>query len=283
MLKMKTQEQKQLAFETKYSGASEFRKRFLEKVHPHRFSLMEKNIEIAKLKEEKAELAEIVESKNEFLKTMAHDLRSPLGAVNNWMMIIRESFDEMNKEEILKRVASLEATTRNTLELLERRLAWLRKGAKPAPTKIAVGELVEKTARLLAANLEIKGITYSQNIPDGACAFCDENMTQQIVQNLLSNAIKFTSEKGKIAIEARETGECLYVSIMDNGVGIAPEKLETLFTNGKTTSGTAGERGTGLGLIMVGEMVKLQGGTISAESRVGGGSTFAFTVPLWKE
>jgi len=105
-------------------------------------------------------------------------------------------------------------------------------------------------------------------------------MISTILRNLISNAIKFTNQGGEIAISAEKTAKEIFISVSDNGMGIAPERLEKLFSIGKSDStlGTNKEKGTGLGLILCKEFVESHGGKIWVESKQGKGSTFYVTL-----
>ncbi|MDD4741257.1 MAG: ATP-binding protein, partial [Bacteroidales bacterium] len=117
--------------------------------------------------------------------------------------------------------------------------------------------------------------------------FFDDNMLRTIIRNLLSNAIKFTYDFGVINITTffdPNYPAMLRLSIADSGIGIAPEKIKTLFslTETSSTSGTAGESGTGLGLILCKEFIDKNGGEIWVESTLGSGSTFHLAIPIYE-
>jgi signal transduction histidine kinase len=108
-------------------------------------------------------------------------------------------------------------------------------------------------------------------------------MLEAVFRNLISNAIKYTRNGGRVRVEAQVRGDFVEVAIIDNGVGMSEERLENLFNVGEkrtSTFGTAGEKGTGLGLILCKEFVEKQGGQIWVESEEDQGSTFKFTVPV---
>ncbi|MBI5728024.1 MAG: GHKL domain-containing protein [Ignavibacteriales bacterium] len=111
--------------------------------------------------------------------------------------------------------------------------------------------------------------------------YADSKMLISILENLISNAIKFTPENGIILISAKQVKNRIRISIKDSGTGIAKEDLTKLFTLGEhfSSPGTNNEKGTGLGLLLVKEMIEQHGGVISIESEIGKGSTFSFTIP----
>ena len=99
----------------------------------------------------------------------------------------------------------------------------------------------------------------------------------------MSNAIKFSPENSSIEISMCEEGDFAKISVRDHGVGIAPDRLASIFHKGETTYGTGGEEGSGLGLQLCQDFAKKNGGDCSVESVVGEGSTFSVFVPLKKE
>jgi two-component system sensor histidine kinase/response regulator len=109
-------------------------------------------------------------------------------------------------------------------------------------------------------------------------------MNDTVLRNLLGNAVKFTPSGGTIRIFAEKKGDMLVIGVADSGPGLAASTIQGLFRLGenKTTFGTAGEKGTGLGLPLSREMVEKNGGKIWVESQRGLGATFLFSVPLAK-
>ena len=109
----------------------------------------------------------------------------------------------------------------------------------------------------------------------------DERKVRQVVLNLLSNAIKFTPEGGRIEVRAEPRDGSVEVSVIDTGVGIAPEDQEAVFEEFRQV-GTADKKveGTGLGLTLCRKFIELHGGKIWVKSQLGQGSTFTFTVPV---
>jgi two-component system sensor histidine kinase/response regulator len=110
-------------------------------------------------------------------------------------------------------------------------------------------------------------------------------MLKTVLRNLVSNAIKFTNNGGAINITAEENPGNVTISVSDNGIGIKPNSLSKLFDISQiiTTTGTAKETGTGLGLLLCKEFVEKHGGKIWVESEEGKGSDFKFTLPIFTE
>jgi len=107
-------------------------------------------------------------------------------------------------------------------------------------------------------------------------------MINTVVRNLLNNAIKYTRQQGNVSVSAVVSPPFIDVSVSDDGVGMKPETISKLFkidTVSKSTTGTAGESGTGLGLLLCNEFVKKHAGNIKVQSEPGSGSTFMFSIP----
>jgi signal transduction histidine kinase len=107
-------------------------------------------------------------------------------------------------------------------------------------------------------------------------------MLKTVLRNLVSNAIKFTNSGGSININAKGNPENVTISVSDNGIGLTRDNIIKLFDISEivTTTGTANETGTGLGLLLCKEFVEKNGGKIWVESEVGKGSDFMFTLPI---
>ena len=136
--------------------------------------------------------------------------------------------------------------------------------------------------QILHPSASIKKISLVFNASDPIAVLADRNMLKSIFVNLISNAIKFTNSNGEIQISSNIQNDFCEVRISDNGVGIDPKKQAELFKSKKNTSsiGTAGESGSGLGLLICKEFVQMNHGEIKAESKIGKGSSFIFTLPL---
>jgi signal transduction histidine kinase len=126
-----------------------------------------------------------------------------------------------------------------------------------------------------------KEIEIKTEIPQDLLIRADENMLRTVLRNLISNAIKFTRPGGWVQIEAYSKNETVYIEIIDNGVGIPDNKLDTIFNLDESyrTEGTNKEKGTGLGLILCKEFIDKHNGNISVQSEVGNGTRFTVLFP----
>jgi signal transduction histidine kinase len=126
-----------------------------------------------------------------------------------------------------------------------------------------------------------KNVRIENKVPRNSHVMADINQLRAIMRNLVSNALKFTKEEGEIVISVHQAEHRqLVVAVADNGQGMTKEKSQSLFTSQVvSTPGTAGEKGVGLGLMLVKDFVEKNKGRIWVESEEGKGSTFFFSLP----
>jgi len=149
------------------------------------------------------------------------------------------------------------------------------------PQNLSFADICRGAVEVLKPNADVKNITLHYSTVDHVSVFADADMLKTVLRNLVSNAIKFTNRGGAININAEQNSENVTISVSDNGIGIKPDNLVKLFDIGQvvTTTGTAEETGTGLGLLLCKEFVEKHRGKIWVESEVGKGSIFYFTIP----
>jgi len=134
---------------------------------------------------------------------------------------------------------------------------------------------------VLHAMARQKNISITHAYDDNLKIYGDPSMLETVLRNLISNAIKFTPENGSIEISAIELENQVTISIKDSGIGISESDLTNLFRIDSKVKqkGTNNEDGTGLGLVLCHEFIQKNNGTIWAESNLGNGSKFSFTIP----
>jgi len=174
--------------------------------------------------------------------------------------------------------------SRQAYNLLENLLHWSRAQTgrmEVNPSGFDLHEIIEENIRLLGGNASEKNISLISKIYQGTLVYGDANMISTVIRNLISNAIKYTKPTGKVTLKSRLKGDTMEIAITDTGVGIKKEDLSKLFridTN-FTTSGTANEEGTGLGLSLCKEFIDINNGTIKVDSKPGKGTTFYVNLP----
>lgn len=235
-----------------------------------------------------ARLEESVESRNQIYRVLAHDLRSTIGALGSIGHLLSEDEDQ-SEEEREELIALLCEGSKNSYELLENLLQWAISesgSVEPNPKSLSLGDMIASSVGFLEVLARDKSIHLGCEIDGPIEVWADPKMLDTVVRNLASNAIKFTQPGGSVRITARKRDDALAeVSVTDTGVGIDEERLSRLFhlRYGDSSRGTAGEKGTNLGLRICSEFVRKLGGEISATSDVGKGTQFRFTVPLSSE
>ena len=146
-------------------------------------------------------------------------------------------------------------------------------------------EICEEVIDFFKPNFSKKNITVENSFNDKLVLYADKKMIKTILRNLISNAIKFTNEGGMINIRAEQDSKEVIISVSDNGIGISPENISKLLDNSHTytTTGTALEQGSGLGLILCKEFIEKHGGKLLIDSEPIKGSTFKITLPVFSK
>ncbi len=241
-----------------------------------------KNIQES-LKRSNDELKKLNIAKDKFFSIIAHDLRNPFHSLLGFSEILASEIETLTNEEIVTFTKGLNDDLRNIYGLLDNLLQWSmmqRDMLDYNPVKLDLHKLVNKMIAVSSKMAEEKYIVIHNNIVHGTFVFADVDMLRSIIQNLLINAIKFTRMQGSIVFSSAEKGNIIEVSVEDSGTGIESRAIPSLFSFDRllSNSGTAGERGTGLGLPLCKEFVERNDGKIWVESELGKGSKFIFTL-----
>jgi two-component system, sensor histidine kinase and response regulator len=236
------------------------------------------------VKERTAELEAANASKNKFFSIIAHDLRTPFTGLLGLTQLFLEHFEEFTPDDIKESLQSLLTTVKTVYTLIENLLTWsrLQQGVMEyIPQEILLAKLVAHNFSLFTPTAEQKQITLQNWIPDQMLAYADLNMMNTVVRNLVSNALKFTHAGGSIEVSVKPQETSVEIAVADTGMGIPQKDLAKLFRIDVKyrNVGTAGEEGSGLGLILCKDLVEKNGGCIWVESEVGKGTTFRFTLP----
>jgi PAS domain S-box-containing protein len=224
-------------------------------------------------------------NKDRFVSILGHDLKNPFNNILGFSDILTDEIDSLSKSEIKDIAKNINKSAQITNKLLEDILMWAKAQQGKIPFKqqiLSFKDICKETLEILTPNASAKNITINYSARDEINIFADTDMIKTVLRNLVSNAIKFTINGGVININAEQNSENAIISVSDNGIGIPSENLVKLFDISEvlTTKGTAGESGTGLGLLLCKEFVEKHGGKIWVESEVGKGSDFKFTLPF---
>lgn len=237
------------------------------------------------LRQSEKNLMELNATKDKFFSIISHDLKNPFSSLLSITDLMVESFDDAGKEDHRAGFRKINQSVKHLLDLLENLLTWSRSQRgriKYDPVRFNLSMLIQENINLHKMLAEKKGIMLLSPDKEDIYAYGDRNMINSVIRNLMTNAVKFTDRDKKIMVRVETNDRAAEVSIVDEGIGIPVDHLEKLFRIDEKvkSTGTAGEKGTGLGLIICREFVEKNGGTISVESQPGTGSTFSFTIPL---
>lgn len=238
--------------------------------------------------EQNEKLKRIISNRDKMYSVIAHDLRSPMASIRMVLnLCVNVVTPDMVGEEIFGLLDKANRESEETHDLLDNLLKWTKSQTgrlEVAYQNLELDDIVPGVVDIFTMIAEMKKIKL-QYIPseEHLKVRADNDMMKTVVRNFISNAIKFTPEGKGIEVYYKKSGEFAKISVRDHGVGIAPERIDTLFHKGETTYGTGGEEGSGLGLQLCADFARKNGGDVMVESTLGEGSTFSFIVPLLKE
>lgn len=238
--------------------------------------------------EQNEKLKRIISNRDKIYSVIAHDLRSPMASIRMVLnLCVNVVTPDMVGEEIFGLLDKANRESEETHDLLDNLLKWTKSQTgrlEVAYQNLELDDIVPGVVDIFTMIAEMKKIKL-QYIPseEHLKVRADNDMMKTVVRNFISNAIKFTPEGKGIEVYYKKSGEFAKISVRDHGVGIAPERIDTLFHKGETTYGTGGEEGSGLGLQLCADFARKNGGDVMVESTLGEGSTFSFLVPLLKE
>ncbi|MCU7491290.1 MAG: PAS domain S-box protein [Ignavibacteria bacterium] len=230
-------------------------------------------------------LRESNDTKDKFLSIISHDLRTPFSSILGFtdLLLSDEGLSEVQRTQY---ITFIQESSKNMLALVNSLLDWTRLQTgrmKFEPERLNIREVIQKSITIMAGTALQKGIRLEMLLEQDTYVHADQNLLLQVFNNLISNSIKFTNSGGSISVSGRP-GKGLtnyHFIVKDTGVGIKKEDLGKLFhVDSKfTLEGTKGEKGSGLGLSIVREIIEKHGGEIYVESEFGKGSEFHFTLP----
>ena len=207
------------------------------------------------IEKQNAELRATLTNRDKMYSVIAHDLRSPMASIRMVLNLVAAS---VTPETIGPELFDLIDLDLNDI----------------IPGVVEIFEVIAQTKHI---KLEL------QHCDQPLIVRADNDMLKTVVRNFMSNAVKFSPEDSTIEILMGVEGDFAKVSVRDHGVGIAADRLGSIFHKGETTYGTGGEEGSGLGLQLCQDFARKNGGDCMVESVEGEGSTFSVLIPLKKE
>lgn len=239
------------------------------------------------LEEQKRALEALNQTKDKFLSIISHDLRGPISSFHGVSSMIKYMVKANQIQELIDVADDIDESVDQMSGLLDNLLNWAmqQQGHFPnVPENLDLEELILDLVRTMTNMAIGKNIELCTDVDVELVLWADKNTTMTILRNLVNNALKFTPEGGRVYISATRSNEMAQIRIEDTGVGIPRDKLKKIFRlqDKKSTYGTAGEKGVGLGLQLVYEFVGMNNGSITVESVEGKGTSFILELPLFE-
>ncbi len=255
----------------------------------HELEKQNRKLRIARnqLAESERQLKNELLDKDKMFSLIAHDMRSPFTGLLSGLQFIAEMYDEMSDEEKKTLIQNAFHASRRIYNLLEELLEWsrLRLGKfKISPEVIKLNNVVDSVLELFENDSKRKNIELINGVAENECLFIDKQFIHGILRNLISNSLKFTPDNGSIAVKSTNHKDGFYeIDIIDTGVGV-PEEIIKKFSgeeikNIESSEGTRREKGFGLGLMLVKELVEKINGHIYIENRKEGGTKVMVFIP----
>jgi len=233
-----------------------------------------------------------LESQEEFLANISHELKTPLNVIYSTIqlfnMYCKNGSLDKNKESIFKYINSMMQNCYRLSKLINNIVDLSKIEAGFFELNLSnynIVEIVEEIVNSVAAYTDVKGldIIFDTDIEEKIIA-CDPEKIERILLNLISNAIKFSDEENKIFVNVKDKNELIEISVRDNGIGIERNELDMIFNRFRQVNKSLSRNaeGTGIGLSLVKAIVELHQGSIHVESEIGKGSTFTVYLPTRK-
>ena len=247
-----------------------------------------KNKAERQLKESEQKLRAMNISKDKLFSIIAHDLGSPLNSILLSSGFLEKRYQTLEEEEVKELLHQIYENTDHIAKLLDNLLKWAVSQLGKLEVEMEtldLSQLTGETIELMMSSAREKNLHLVSHINKNTLVRADKRMVETILRNLVSNAVKYSKNGGKVHIFSQSHQDFLEVAVADSGVGIPPDKLNSLFDLGvhNSTRGTAGEKGIGLGLVLCKEFVEKNRGTIRVESNTDNGTftgtRVTFTLP----
>ncbi|MEP5613100.1 MAG: PAS domain-containing sensor histidine kinase [Cyclobacteriaceae bacterium] len=238
--------------------------------------------DVSELVEAEESLRRANETKDKLFSLIAHDIRSPLNLFQSLLNISDE--ETISKEEFIRYQREIKERLTTLRGRLDELLDWARiqmGGISAYPSEVDVNEVVKENADLFKTLIERKEILFRMKLNCEVDGWMDENHLQAAIRNLFHNALKFTDPGGEVVVETSTDDDSVLIEIMDSGAGMSQEVQDAILKKEiqKSSVGTSGEVGTGLGLSLSLGLLEKNSCIVSLESEIGKGSTFRIWIP----
>ena len=240
------------------------------------------------IEKQNSELRATLSNRDKMYSVIAHDLRSPMASIRVVLNLVVASVPkETVGPELYELLDKANKESEEAHDLLDNLLKWTKSqtGKLTVVTQdLDLNDIIPGVVDIFEMIAETKNIKLNlERTSEPLIVRADNDMLKTVVRNFMSNAVKFSPEGSTIDILMTTEGDFAKISVRDHGVGIAADRLDSIFHKGETTYGTGGEEGSGLGLQLCQDFARKNGGDCTVESVEGEGSTFSVLVPLKKE
>ena len=229
--------------------------------------------------------------KTDFIANMSHELRTPLNIITSASMLLEmksQKEETVSSEYILDKLNRINQSSNRLRRLINNLIdiskfdsGFIECKCKNENIVYVVEDIVHEVVDYAKEkNIELIFDTEEEEI----ISFIDKEKIERVILNLLSNAIKFTNENGKIEVYMKSDNNFIYISIKDNGIGISKEKIDHIFQRFYQVDNllSRGSEGSGIGLCIVDEIIRMHGGKINIESEINKGTTFEIVLNVSK-
>ncbi len=237
------------------------------------------------LEQQSEQLKSINETKNKLFSILGHDLRGPVGQIKSVVDLMLQ--DQLEKEEFFELLNYLKKDIDSVNFTLNNTLKWSMaqmEGFELNPLNFNLFEVVKNSLDLLQASIKEKDLVVFNQLRSETLAFGDPDLVEVVVRNLINNAVKFSNPGDAITIYAEKNKDFLELYILDQGIGMSQEQIDEILSEqymlSKSKLGTNKEKGSGLGLQLVKDFVKMNRGKIEIDSHPGHGTKFCVKLPL---
>lgn len=254
--------------------------------HHHRY--MRRQLEAQKqlIEQKNQSLQQLTHTQNQLFSIISHDIRSPLNSLAGFLEAVTQQSAAFRKEEIVDLLRRLSSSVQSLRQLIDNLLTWARQQSghiQFKAQKIELSALLQSVIGLVQPHAEQKSISINTQLPQPLPMIADEQLLHFVLRNLLTNAVKFTPAGGHIQLEVSQHTKGYYrICIRDTGIGMPAYLVDQINKQQTAESrrGTHDEQGTGLGLPLCFEFVRMHRGTIEVHSQEGKGSEFIVTLPV---
>ena len=239
------------------------------------------------IEKQNAELRATLNNRDKMYSVIAHDLRSPMASIRMVLnLVVASTSKETVGEDLYNLLDQANRESEEVHDLLDNLLKWTKSQTgrlNVVKQELDLHDIIPGVVEIFEAIAQTKNIKLDlQPSQEELKVEADNDMLKTVVRNFLSNAIKFSPADSSIEIIMGREGDFAKVSVRDHGVGIAQDRIGSIFHKGETTYGTGGEEGSGLGLQLCQDFARKNGGDCIVESVEGQGSTFSVLIPLKK-